>query len=359
MQTAASSSFLIDTSSLKRLTGIQTTSTYGDLYQQLFSGLRKGIYTKYSLLEFAKHIVRIADCAYTVRQTEVIEQAGDVLLHLPIPCLYRKVGEYYKGIAMRQQGNVAQARTMLERVAEYAPLAYRARAVQYLGSIAHTTGDYQSALPLYVEASRIAASGNWCDPHTTATAQQNVAILKSIDGDHRGALADLENLYPLVRALGTAEPYKQYHYLNSLSVELSVAGRYEEAGNICRIVLASPYAFAYLEWRETEQDLALRGYKSRSSVRVTQVIPRNLFYMPEPSPATGPPVKSGRARVLSIKKWKKKMGKENGEQNLDEMSDKDLFMEIMHQTSQGTITRKKLLKIISAIQRIKSEPDED
>jgi predicted nuclease of restriction endonuclease-like (RecB) superfamily len=33
--------------------------------------------------------------------------------------------------------------------------------------------------------------------------------------------------------------------------------------------------------------------------------------------------------------------------------------EIMHQASQGTITRKKLLKIISAIQRIKSEPDED
>ena len=344
---------------MKRLAGIQTTSTYGDLYQQLFSGLRKGIYTKHLLLEFAKQVVRIADCAYTIRHTEVLEQAGEILLHLPIPRLYQSVGEYYKAIALRQQGDVVQARTMLERVAEYAPLAYRARAVQYMGSIAHTTGDYQSALPLYIEASRIAASGNWCDPHTTATAQQNIAILKSIDGDRRGALSDLENLYPLVRALGTVEPYKQYHYLNSLSVELSAAGRYEEAGNICQIVLASPYTFAYPEWRETEQDLALRGYKSRSSVRVTQVIHRNVFYLPEPGPAKGPPIKSGRARVLSIEKWKKKMGKENGDQNLDEMSDRDLFMEIMHQTSQGTITRKKLLKFLDAIQKINSEPDED
>jgi hypothetical protein len=53
------------------------------------------------------------------------------------------------------------------------------------------------------------------------------------------------------------------------------------------------------------------------------------------------------------------MGKENGDQNLDEMSDRDLFMEIMHQTSQGTITRKKLLKFLDAIQKINSEPDED
>jgi tetratricopeptide (TPR) repeat protein len=358
MQTAASSSFFIDTSSLKRLAGIQITSTYGDWYQQLFSGLRKGIYTKQYLLEFAKQVVRIADCAYTIRHTEVIEQAGEVLSHLPLSRLYRSVGEYYKGIAIRQQGNVAQARTVLERVAEYAPLAYRARAVQYLGSIAHTTGDYQSALPLYVEASRIAASGNWCDPHTTATAQQNIAILKSIDGDHRGALSDLENLYPLIRALGTVEPYKQYHYLNSLSVELSAAGRCEEAGNICRIILASPYAFAYPEWRETAQDLALRGYTSRSVIPVLQPALGNVIRLPViKSSSQSAHTRPG--RVLDYVEFKRKMGKENGEQNLDEMSNKDLFLEIMHQTSQGKITRKKLLKILSAIQKIKSDPDED
>src|ERR1051325_4080194 len=65
-------------------------------------------------------------------------------------------------------------------------------------------------------------------------------------------------------------PKVYYDYLNSYTVELTEAGRLEEAQNICRVILASPYAFAYPEWRETEQDLVLRGYKSRSSVSVTQ-----------------------------------------------------------------------------------------
>jgi hypothetical protein len=145
--------------------------------------------------------------------------------------------------------------------------------------------------------------------------------------------------------------------LTHLAIELGEVGRIEEAQNVCRITLASPYAFAYPEWRETEQDLALRGYKSRSSVRVKQ-IPGNIAYLPEPCPVSDTPAQSEAARVLSIEDWKKKMVKEpNGddEKDLDEMNDKDLFMEIMRVASQDSITSEKLRKMVDAIKKIASE----
>jgi tetratricopeptide (TPR) repeat protein len=357
MQTAAGSNLVLtDFFSLKGLSGVYPRNQ-GALYQQIFSEIFKRRARKETVSRLAQLLAETAHQAYDLRQLDTVWEASQMLLALPVSEQLKQVGTYYQAKCLRHKGQVNEACAMLERVADKAPLRYRARAVQLLAMTRHAQSDFDSALPLYYEACDIAASNEWCDPLTTITASQNIAVLKSMNSDHRAALADLEKLFPLVRAI--PEPYKYYHYLNSLAVELGEVGRIEEAQNISNIVLASPYAFAYPEWRETEQDLALRGYKSRSSVRVIQTFPGNLVYLPEPSPATGPPVKSGRARVFSIEKWKKKMGKENGEQNLNEMSDKDLFMEIMHQASQGTITRKKLLKFLDAIQKIKSEPDED
>jgi tetratricopeptide (TPR) repeat protein len=359
MHTAAKSILILtDFSSLHWLNGLQKVAKQAGFYQQFVLGLRKDVYREQFSSALAETLAGIAHHAYIARQMDTVEQVSQVLMNLPVSRLYKNVGKYYRAKCLREEGKVAEARRLLEEVAEIAPTRYRARAVQFLGSIAHTTGKYKDALPYYVEASRIAISDGWCDPHTTVTAQQNIAILKSLDGDHRGALAALTKLFPLVQAIGKEEPYKYHHYLNSLAVELGEVGQIREARNVCRILLASPYINAYPEWRETEQDLALRGYKSRSSVLLTQQIPGNLLYLPEREPSDTP-IQQGRARVLSIKKWKKKMGKENGEQNLDEMSDRDLFMEIMHQTSQGTITRKKLLKFLDAIQKINNEPDED
>jgi tetratricopeptide (TPR) repeat protein len=357
MQTAARSNLVLtEFFSLKGLSGLSPRSQ-GALYQQFFSEIFKRRARKETVSRLAQHLAETAHHAYDLRQLDTVWDASLMLLALPVSEQLKQVGTYYQAKYLWYKGQINEACAMLAQVADKAPLRYRARAVQLLAMTHHAQSDFDSALSLYREAGNIAASNEWCDPLTTITASQNIAVLKSMNGDHRAALAGLEKLFPLVRAI--PEPYKYYHYLNSLAVELGEVGRIEEAQNISNIVLASPYAFAYPEWRETEQDLALRGYRSRSSVRVTRIIPKNLFYMPEPSPVTGPPIKSGRARVLSIKKWKKKMGKENGEQNLDEMSDRDLFMEIMHQTSQGTITRKKLLKFLDAIQKINSEPNED
>jgi hypothetical protein len=49
----------------------------------------------------------------------------------------------------------------------------------------------------------------------------------------------------------SSQPHVYYDYMNSFAVELCEVGRLEEAKNVSLIVLASPFAPAYPEWRET------------------------------------------------------------------------------------------------------------
>ena len=60
-------------------------------------------------------------------------------------------------------------------------------------------GDFQSALPLYLEAGSSAASAGRTDLFTLTQVQRQIAVLKSIDGDHSGAVSHLENLRSLAQ----------------------------------------------------------------------------------------------------------------------------------------------------------------
>jgi hypothetical protein len=55
-----------------------------------------------------------------------------------------------------------------------------------------------------------------------------LAVLKAQDGYHERAIADMENLIPLIRH---AEPLVYYELLNSYAVELAEVGRKSEARN--------------------------------------------------------------------------------------------------------------------------------
>jgi hypothetical protein len=185
-------------------------------------------------------------------------------------------------------------------------------------------------LLLNVEAGRAAAYQDSYDPQTFLTSQRNIAVLKSIDGDHRGAFSDLEKLLPLARVVGRWQPYLFYEHLNSLAVELCEVARIEEARNVSRIVLASPFAHAYPEWRETSDEIELRGWRpSRSTVVVTQIAPvtqetneiKNLVTLPtawrdSPAPASTaesqPP-----ARVIKFPSRTPSMSEENDKEQLD------------------------------------------
>jgi tetratricopeptide (TPR) repeat protein len=264
----------------------------------------------------------------------------------------------------RKLGVIA-SRSLFERVIDKAPLAYRARAMVSLGTTFVQTGDLHSARELYNDALR-ASRNNWSDSEAIVLSHKMSAVAKSIDGDHRGALEKLERFLPLARIVGTASPQILCDYLNGCAVELAEAGRIEEARNISNIVLASPYAFAYPEWRETSDDIALREYRlSRSVVSFAlKTKPLNVLHLPERIYDTdkySPNPFQTQASVVSLEKWKSKMVKEpNGandnDENLDEMDEKDLIVKLLQLTAYEGVDEKKLRKVVEYAKQVMSEP---
>jgi len=332
MQAAASSNLILtDLSSFKQLAGLQKDISHAGFYQQVLSELIRGIHRKQTLTELGDGLVALAEHAYGRRETDAVEKASQLLLNLPLGSEYKSVGRYYQALSIYQQGSVAKARILLEQVARELPLRFRVKALVPI-SIAtyYESGDLHSCISLNVEASRVAISSDLCDPQTFVKSQRNIAVLKSIDGDHRGALSDLERLFPMARALGRWQPYLYYEHVNSLSVELMENGRLEEARNASRVVLASPFAPAYPEWRETSDEIELRGWRpSRSTVTVTQIAPvtqetneiKNLVTLPttrRESPATALPTESQPlARVIKFPSRTPSMSEQNDKEQLD------------------------------------------
>ena len=201
-------------------------------------------------------------------------------------------------------------------------------------------------------------------------AGRNISLYKSLDGDHRGAVQMLEAAFPMVQIIGRSEPYFVYEHFNSFAVELSEVGRVQEAGNIIRLSLASPYVFAYPEWRETGNEIALREYRSRSIISFRKLKPEkpksdspkpeNLFYFPERersesiklSPFFQP------SDVTKLEDWQKKMVKEpngNGEELPKDMSAQDMAMKVLELITENKHDEEKLRKLMESAIKIFSE----
>jgi tetratricopeptide (TPR) repeat protein len=267
MQAAANSNLILtDLSSFKRLAGLPKHISHAAFYQQVLSELIRGVYRKQTVTELGNRLVALVRHAYALRQMRAVEVTSQLLLNLPLGKEYENVGRYYQALCIYRRGQFGEARILLEQIAGELPLRFRGKALLAAATTNYESGDLKSCFLLNVEASRAAAYQDSYDPQTVVTSQRNLAVLKSLDGDHRGALADLERLFPLARALGRWQPYLYYEHLNSISVELMEAGRLEEARNASRIALASPFAPAYPEWRETREEIELRGRRASRSI---------------------------------------------------------------------------------------------
>jgi hypothetical protein len=236
------------------------------------------------------------------------------------------------------------------------------------------SGNFQSALPIYVEAGRAARARECSDIFTLAQTQRQIAILKSINGDHTGAVTHLENLHSITRTASLQYPSLWYDYLNSFAVELGEIGRLEEARNLSRIVLATPYASAYPEWQETGKDLALKGYRPPRSVvsfaRTTPACnifhsPCNILRLPERELGDNPISPFSKpAGVVSLKDWKKKMVKEpNGNNAKDElpenMTEKDMIIKLLQLTAYEGVNEAKLRKVLEYALKVMSDPNDE
>jgi hypothetical protein len=315
---------------------------FGELYQHILSGIL-------SFEKIGQLFIAEAELAQGFRHTDRLKTLGTVLSHLPIT-EYQYIGQYFLAWCDYREGTNTE-RTFWNVIEN--SKTYRGKSLIALATLEVGQGDFSSALKHCAEAMKYADNVS-----TLLQAVRSSAVVKGLEGSHQHALKELEAIYPLTRYV---IPKIHYQYLNSYAVELGQAGRIEEARNISNIVLASPYAFAYPEWRETGQDLALRGYKSRSSIRVKQ-IPGNLLYLPEREttpdvPRT--PAKSGRARIYNIQKWKKKMGKEpNGEEeNVDQMDFNELIVKLLQLTAYEGVNEKKVRKIVKLAIEVMKEKD--
>jgi tetratricopeptide (TPR) repeat protein len=304
-------------------------------------------------------IVQLADHALELRQTENVQVLGEILANMPGNFEY--VGQYYKAMCLKRVGLTTQARPLFEQVAQspLTPLSYRARSLHAIGATYYESGVPLEALRYYSDAGRVGLYAN--DLFSMTQSQWMVAVLKSVDGDHKTALGELERLLPCVRLIATAHPAYFYIYSNSLAVERVQVGQVEEARYASRIALASSYANAYPEWRETGDDIERKGYRaSRSFVPITQGLQHNIIRLPERekiSVSQGEP-----ARILHYD-WKNRMVKEpNGDQtddtSLDEMTNKDLIIEIVQRTSNKDMSEKKLRKILEYVMEVESEPED-
>ena len=294
-------------------------------------------------------LVHSAEASYYFRDTQRQLEIGLTLQNFPYP--FNQVGKYYEAIYLYRNNQYAKARTILENIAEYAPSRYRSKALLSLSAVEETLGNFEEALRLRV------ASCSLDDPLAFVEAQRGIAVLKSFEGSHDHATKQLENLLPMVKIASKSVPSLYPMHLNSLAIEFSEVGRMEEARQVSNILLASPYFDRFPELGHTVREIYLKTQPASRLILSFKEIKDNLHILPAPVDRVvqSPPEKP--ARVLSYVDWKKKMVKEpNGdEKKLDEMNDKDLFMELMRVASDESLTSKQLRKMVDAVKKIACE----
>ena len=319
--TANNNLVLTDFSSFGPLADLPKTVSSGGFYQRIASQLIGVVHKEQFFRELGDRLVVLAEHSHVFRQTEILEQVSEALFGLPLPREYEVVGRYYQALCVQRfgHGNVERAARLLEYVAENAPLRYRLRALVSLGANSTHKGDYRSAFSFYRDAGLFASRERLYDPHALLVSPKDVAVIYSLEGNHRDAMLLLQNLSPLANTVRSSQPHVYYDYMNSFAVELGEVGRLEEAKNVSQIVLASPFAPAYPEWRETQDEIELKGRRaSRSVVAFARSTPEasNIVHLPasdslDQRSSIEPAASGSPATVLSMQQWKKKMTKQS------------------------------------------------
>ena len=122
-----------------------------------------------------------------------------------------------------------------------------------------------------------------------------------------------------------------------------------------RVVLASPFAFAYPEWRETAEELreANRSFVAVSPSRY------NVLTMPEREPSEPRAFEPRPARILDLAKWKKKMAKKSDDENgpsLENLTAQDMAMRLLELITENRGDEEQMRKILDYALKVFSEP---
>lgn len=370
MHTAANNNLvLIDSFSSRRFAEFQKQAGYGRLYQQILSGLIKDTYSKQFFIDMSRRLATLADQLYALRRLEDVERVSVLLWNLPLDDKYRIIGRHYEALCLYQKGRNVEARAILQLVAEQAPPTYRARAL--LSTTAtFSEKDFQLIAQYCLEANRLAVGNGWCDHRTIIESQRQLAVLKSVAGDHHGALAYLEQMLPFVRFASRWHPDLFCTYLNSFAVELGEVGRLEEALRVSNLALALPYARVYRQVQETRDEILMKSRRaSRSVIAVKRKVrdEGNVLSLPMPyrSGAASQASANGQAqelaRVFDLQAWKYKLTKEAKSAAREEkpgrqLSPREMLLRLMDVISERDLTEDQLARMLEAVEKIAYEP---
>ncbi|HMG33179.1 MAG TPA: hypothetical protein VKM94_04505 [Blastocatellia bacterium] len=225
-----------------------------ELHLDLLRQLARAATSHNTVNQVGNIVIQVAERAYNERDLTRLRESTRILESLPTAAT-QDAGLYYRGLALTRERQIAEARPLLESVADCTHSVFRARALQTLGVISHLNGDLDGAAKLQIEALRAANSRERLDLQTPLMAQLNICAIRSIHGDHAGAMRGLESLAPVVQSISKTFPFYFYLYQNALAVELAELGRFEEALRASSVAISSPFAVAYPEWRETREEI--------------------------------------------------------------------------------------------------------
>jgi tetratricopeptide (TPR) repeat protein len=226
---------------------------YTGLYQELLSGVA-------TYQQLGNRLIRLAEQAHAFCQFDKVKVLGQLLSNIPIKH-YQAIGYYFLAVAANSKGNGDQdkARKLYETAAETAPMLYRAKAILSLGAVSFNKGKFDSALYYFKEALKVSGF-NIASLETI----RGMAVLKAVDGSHDHAIKDLESVLPIIKHV---PPHTYFDFLNSYAVELGEVGRNNEAEDVSRLTIASPFAPYYPEWQSTYSEIR----SSRKRPRYVQV----------------------------------------------------------------------------------------
>ena len=244
---------------------------HGELYQHIVSALLKGSH-KIQGQEFGELLIGVAEYALGVRQSGLVEQVSHLLINAPLPRQYHSIGRYYEGLSRSRQGDYTSSTAMLEQLSTNPnlPLPYRARALKAIGGNHLDLGDIHESLRYFVEAFRTSSTKGGHDLLTATLSSWMIAVIRSVDGDHKGACKTLDDLFPFIQLIAMNYPHYYYAYYNARAVELGELNRFEEARAALRIAIASPFSHQHTEIMETANDISRRlPALSRSTISVS------------------------------------------------------------------------------------------
>jgi hypothetical protein len=198
-----------------------------------------------SFQQATRRLLRLAELAHGARDYVALQAISSALDAIPFEPAHR-AATYYAAIIAKRDGHLDTAAAMLESLSS-------PRAIQTLATVRELQGQWEEAARLHAQAMRRAKD---VDGLALVNARAQLAIIKSVAGDHHAALADLQDLWSMVRVLAKTHPHLYPQWCNALALELNATGEIEAAQRAIAVAVASPIVDCYPEWRETAREVA-------------------------------------------------------------------------------------------------------